>query len=76
MYQVPFAEKVKNEAGILTAAVGLITTASEAEEILSSAKADLIMMARQMLREPYFAMHTAKVFKENVEWPKQYERAK
>lgn len=76
MYQVPFAEMVKNDVGILTAAVGLITTTAEGEEILSSGKADLIMMARQMLREPYFALHAAKDVGENVEWPKQYERAK
>ncbi len=76
MYQVPFAEKVKNEAGVLTAAVGLITTAEEAEEILSSGKADLIMLARQMLREPYFALRAANDLGEIVAWPKQYERAK
>lgn len=76
MYQVLFAEKIKKEAHILTAAVGLITTAFEAEEILSSGKADLIMMARQMLREPYFALHAATELGEKIDWPKQYQRAK
>ncbi len=60
LYQVPFAEKLKKEAGILTAAVGLITTAKEGEKILKAQKADLIVMARQLLREPYFPLHAAK----------------
>ena len=76
LYQVPFAEKIKKEADIFTAAVGLITTAEEAEEILKEQKADLILMARQFLREPYFPLHAAKKLGVNVHWPVQYERAK
>ncbi len=75
-YQVPFAEKVKKEAGILTAAVGLITDAQQAEDILQNGQADLIFLAREALRDPYFPLHAAKVLGEAVAWPVQYERAK
>ncbi|MDP4286067.1 MAG: NADH:flavin oxidoreductase/NADH oxidase [Bacteroidota bacterium] len=76
LYQVPFSEKIKKETGILTGAVGLITTAEEAEQILSEKKADLIIMARQLLREPYFPLHAAQRLCVDVKWPSQYERAK
>ena len=76
LYQVPFAEKVKKGAGIMTAAVGLITTAAECEQILQEEKADLILLARQMLRDPYFPLHAAKELGVDVKWPEQYERAK
>ncbi|MEO9023012.1 MAG: NADH:flavin oxidoreductase/NADH oxidase [Ginsengibacter sp.] len=76
LYQVPFSEKVKKESGILTAAVGIITTAKEAEEILTEQKADLIIMARQLLREPYFPLHAASELGVDLPWPDQYERAK
>ncbi len=76
LYQVPFAETIKKEAGIPTAAVGLITTAAECEEILQRGQADLIVMARQFLREPYFPLHAAKQLNTDVLWPVQYERAK
>ena len=75
-YQVPFAEKIKKETGMITAAVGLITDAMQAEEILSTGKADLIVMARQLLRDPYFPLHAAKVLGDDLEWPLQYQRAK
>jgi 2,4-dienoyl-CoA reductase-like NADH-dependent reductase (Old Yellow Enzyme family) len=76
MYQVPFAEKVKKEAGIMTGAVGLITTAEQCEEILTSGKADMIFLARQLLRDPYFPLHAAKELGVDVKWPDQYLRAK
>jgi 2,4-dienoyl-CoA reductase-like NADH-dependent reductase (Old Yellow Enzyme family) len=76
MYQVPFAERVKKGSGIMTGAVGLITTAQQCEEILSAGKADLILLARQMLRDPYFPLHAAKELNVDVKWPEQYERAK
>lgn len=75
-YQVSFAEKIKRETGILTGAVGLITTAQQAEDILQQGSADLIFMAREMLRDPYFALHAAKQLDADVEWPVQYQRAK
>jgi 2,4-dienoyl-CoA reductase-like NADH-dependent reductase (Old Yellow Enzyme family) len=76
LYQVPFAEKIKHDAGILTGAVGLITTPLEAENILQQGKADVIILARQMLRDPYFPLHAAKALNVDLPWPVQYERAK
>ncbi len=75
-YQVPFAEQIKKETGIHTGAVGMITTAQQAEEILQKAQADLIIMAREFLRDPYFAIHAAAELGDQVTWPAQYERAK
>lgn len=75
-YQVPFAAQIKKEANILTGAVGQITTAKQSEEILKEGKADLILFARESLRQPYFALHAAKELNEDVDWPLQYERAK
>jgi 2,4-dienoyl-CoA reductase-like NADH-dependent reductase (Old Yellow Enzyme family) len=76
MYQAPFAEQVRKGAGIMTGAVGLITTPQECEEILQEQRADLIMLARQMLRDPYFPLHAAKALGVDVPWPSQYLRAK
>lgn len=75
-YQVPFAEQIKKESGILTAAVGLITEAHQAEEIISSGKADLVLFARESLRNPNLALTFARDLNVDVAWPKQYERAK
>ncbi len=76
MYQVPFSNAIKKETGILTGAVGLITNANEAEEILKEGKADIIILARQFLRDPYFPLHAAKELEADINWPVQYERAK
>jgi len=75
-YQVPFAEKIKKEAEILTGAVGLITDAKQAEEILNKNQADLILFARESLRNPNLALDFAKELNDDIQWPKQYERAK
>ncbi|MGI4867535.1 MAG: NADH:flavin oxidoreductase/NADH oxidase [Janthinobacterium lividum] len=75
-YQVEFAERIKREAGIATGAVGLITTAAEAEEIVASGQADLVLIARENLRDPYFPLHAAHELGAEVAWPPQYERAK
>lgn len=75
LYQVDFAAAIKR-TGILTGAVGLITTASEAESILTDGKADMVFMAREFLRDTYFPLHAAKELSADVEWPKQYVRAK
>jgi 2,4-dienoyl-CoA reductase-like NADH-dependent reductase (Old Yellow Enzyme family) len=76
LYQVPFAEAIKQATGIPTGAVGLITTAVQAEEILTKGQADLIILARQLLRDPYFALHAARELGDDISWPVQYERAK
>jgi 2,4-dienoyl-CoA reductase-like NADH-dependent reductase (Old Yellow Enzyme family) len=75
-YQVEFAEKIKKEAGILTGAVGLITTATQADEIIQTGQADLVIMAREFLRDPYFPLRAAHELGVEVKWPVQYERAK
>jgi 2,4-dienoyl-CoA reductase-like NADH-dependent reductase (Old Yellow Enzyme family) len=76
-YQIPFAEKIKNEAGILSGGVGLITTAEQAEEIIKSGKADIVLLAREMLRDPYWALHAAKKLNVDLDdFPKQYLRGK
>ncbi len=76
LYQVPFAAEIKLLAGIPTGAVGLITTPTEAENILQSGQADLIFLAREFLRDPYFPIHAAAELGEQIVWPVQYERAK
>lgn len=75
-YQVAFAERIKKETGILTGAVGLITEAQQAEEILAKSQADIILIARASLRDPYFALNAAKTLGDDIEWPLQYKRAK
>lgn len=76
LYQTPFAEKIRKEAGIATGAVGLITTPEEAESIIANGRADMVLMAREMLRDPYFPLRAAHVLGAEVKWPIQYERAK
>ncbi|MFI5360369.1 MAG: NADH:flavin oxidoreductase/NADH oxidase [Elusimicrobiota bacterium] len=75
-YQVPFAEAVRREAGIATGAVGMITEPTQAEEIVSSGKADAVLLARELLRDPYWPLHAAKALGVDGPWPKQYGRAK
>ncbi|SHF82001.1 2,4-dienoyl-CoA reductase [Flavobacterium fluvii] len=75
-YQVPFAERIKKETGILTGAVGIITESSQAEEIVATGKADLVLFARESLRNPNLPLDFAKELGVDVPWPKQYERAK
>lgn len=75
-YQVPFAEEIKKEALILTAAVGLITNAVQAEEIIATGKADLVLFARESLRNPNLGLTFASELASDIAWPKQYDRAK
>jgi 2,4-dienoyl-CoA reductase-like NADH-dependent reductase (Old Yellow Enzyme family) len=75
-YQVPFAEGIKHETGIMTAAVGLITDAFQAEEIIALGKADLVLFGRESLRNPYLGLTFADELQTDVDWPKQYLRAK
>lgn len=74
-YQVQFAEALR-KTGVLTGAVGLISSAQQAEDILREEKADLILMGRELLRNPYFPLHAAKVLGNDVQWPLQYARAR
>lgn len=75
-YQVPFSSRIRNEAAVKTGAVGLITTPEQAEEILQNGDADLIFVAREILRNPYIAVQGAFEMKEECFFPHQYTRAK
>jgi len=75
-YQVPFAEAIRREAGIATGAVGMITEAKQAEQIIASGQADLVLLAREMLRDPYWPLRAARELGVDLEWPAQYGRAK
>ena len=74
-YQVPFAERIRREAGILTGAVGMITMPRQADEIIRSGKADLVLLAREFLRDPYFPLDAARALGAEVDPPVQYARA-
>ncbi len=74
-YQAPFAARIRKEAGVATGAVGMITTPQQAEEILSSGKADMVLLGREFLRDPYFPLHAAKALGGEVKPPAQYLRA-
>ncbi|MFZ1938563.1 MAG: NADH:flavin oxidoreductase/NADH oxidase [Terracidiphilus sp.] len=74
-YQVGFAGRIKREAGIATAAVGLITEPAQANEIIANGDADLVLLARAMLRDPYWTLHAAASLNQGISWPKQYLRA-
>lgn len=75
-YQVTFAERIRQETGIMTGAVGMITTAEQADKILTDGQADLVLLAREFLRDPYFPLHAAQVLGDESAWPLQYDRAK
>jgi len=74
-YQVPFAKAV-HEAGVLSAAVGMITEPAQANDIIVNGEADVVMLARELLRDPYWPLHAAKALGIDVAWPDQYVRAK
>ncbi len=75
-YQVPFAERVRKEAGIRTAAVGMITAPEQADGIVRSGQADLVFLARELLRDPYWPLRAADELRQDGPWPRQYLRAK
>jgi 2,4-dienoyl-CoA reductase-like NADH-dependent reductase (Old Yellow Enzyme family) len=73
-YQVPFAAAVRSRAGIATGAIGLINSPDMAEQIIASGQADIVVMARAFLNDPYWPLHAAKALKAKIPWPSQYER--
>ncbi len=75
-FQVPFAEKIRKESGVLTAAVGLITSPQQADHIVRTGQADLVFLARELLRDPYWPLRAADELRQDGPWPKQYLRAK
>ncbi len=75
-FQSPFAGAVRREAGIATGAVGMITDPAQAEQIVRTGVADAVLLARELLRDPYWPLHAARALGDDVHWPKQYVRAK
>jgi 2,4-dienoyl-CoA reductase-like NADH-dependent reductase (Old Yellow Enzyme family) len=75
-FQVPFAEQVRKEAGIPTAAVGMIIAPEQADHILRIGQADMVFLARELLRDPYWPLRAADLLRQNGPWPTQYTRAK
>lgn len=74
-YQTSFAERIRREANIPTGAVGLITTPEQADHIIRTGQADVVLLARELLRDPYWPMRAAKQLRQDKIWPVQYERA-
>jgi 2,4-dienoyl-CoA reductase-like NADH-dependent reductase (Old Yellow Enzyme family) len=74
-YQVPFAERIRRDAGVATGAVGLITQAAQADTIIRAGQADVVLLARELLRDPYWPLHAADQLDQVVPWPPQYLRA-
>lgn len=75
-YQVAFAEQLRREAGVLAGAVGMITDPAQADQIVRSGQADVVILARQFLREPYWPLLAARALGHDLKWPLQYERAR
>lgn len=74
-YQVAFADRIRREAGIPTGAVGMITAPEQADQIIRTGQADVVLLAREMLRDPYWPLHAAETLHKPGVWPVQYERA-
>lgn len=75
-YQTPFSAEIRSNVGIATGAVGMITHPIQAEQILTIGQADVVILAREMLRDPYWPLHAAQILKVDIPWPSQYLRAK
>jgi 2,4-dienoyl-CoA reductase-like NADH-dependent reductase (Old Yellow Enzyme family) len=75
-YQTPFAERIRHEAKILTGAVGMIIAPEQAQHIIATGQADIVLMARELLRDPYWPLRAAHALKQPIAWPNQYERAR
>ncbi len=75
-YQIPFAERIRRETGMMSGAVGLITGPRQADQIIRMGQADVVLMARQFLREPYWPLRAARELGIDLAWPEQYARAK
>ena len=74
-YQTQFAERIRREAGIPTAAVGMITSPAQADHIVRTGQACIVLLARELLRDPYWPMHAAQALHQTAQWPVQYLRA-
>ncbi len=75
-YQTAFAERIRREAGIRTGAVGMISSPEQADHVIRTGQADLVLLAREFLRDPYFPLRAARALGQDGPWPKQYLRAR
>jgi 2,4-dienoyl-CoA reductase-like NADH-dependent reductase (Old Yellow Enzyme family) len=75
-YQTPFAERIRRETGVPTGAVGLITSPHQADHIIRTGQADVVLIARELLRDPHWPLRAAHELNQEISWPVQYERAK
>src|SRR5436305_2200351 len=75
-YQVSFAQRLRSDAAIATGAVGMITDPAQADQIIRMEQADLVFLARQLLREPYWPLQAARALGHEIQWPPQYDRAR
>jgi 2,4-dienoyl-CoA reductase-like NADH-dependent reductase (Old Yellow Enzyme family) len=75
-YQVAFSQAIRREAGVPTGAVGLITSPEQAETIVATGQADAVLLARELLRDPYWPLRAAQALGAKVSWPVQYDRAR
>src|SRR5438874_2356829 len=74
-YQAAFAQKIRDEAGVMTGAVGMITSAVQAEHVIRTGQADAVIIAREFLRDPYWPLRAARELGQPIAWPVQYLRA-
>ena len=74
-YQTRFAEQIRRKTGVATGAVGLITSAAQADHIIRSQQADMVLLAHALLRDPYWALRAAEALRQEISWPVQYQRA-
>jgi 2,4-dienoyl-CoA reductase-like NADH-dependent reductase (Old Yellow Enzyme family) len=75
-YQTAFSERIRSEAGVMTGTVGMITDPIQAEHILQTGQADLVLVGREFLRDPYFPLHAAARLGQDISWPDPYHKAK
>jgi 2,4-dienoyl-CoA reductase-like NADH-dependent reductase (Old Yellow Enzyme family) len=75
-YQTGFAERIRREAAVPTGAVGMIVAPQQADHVVRSGQADLVLLARELLRDPYWPLHAATRLRAEIEWPRQYLRAR
>jgi 2,4-dienoyl-CoA reductase-like NADH-dependent reductase (Old Yellow Enzyme family) len=75
-YQVPFAAQVRQHAGVATGAVGLLVEPAQAEAVLAEGSADVVLLGRELLRDPHWPLHAAAALGDDVAWPVQYDRAR
>jgi 2,4-dienoyl-CoA reductase-like NADH-dependent reductase (Old Yellow Enzyme family) len=75
-FQVPFAAAIRRQAGVATAAVGLVTAPAQAEQIVATGEADAVLLGRELLRDPYWPLHAARTLGVDADWPAQYLRAR